>query len=54
MMVYAESRFQTIGAIFWLFAIICGGAILFSFYMIPETKSRSLEEIGGSWTSTKP
>jgi SP family arabinose:H+ symporter-like MFS transporter len=53
MMAYAEGRFHTIAAIFWLFAVICGGAIVFSYYMIPETKNRSLEEIGQSWTSTK-
>jgi sugar porter (SP) family MFS transporter len=53
MMAYAEDRFHTIAAIFWLFAAICGGAILFSYSMIPETKNRSLEEIGLSWTSTK-
>jgi len=53
MLAYAESRFHTIAAIFWLFAVICLGAIAFSYYMIPETKNRSLEEIGRSWTSSK-
>jgi SP family arabinose:H+ symporter-like MFS transporter len=53
MLAYAESRFHTIAVVFWLFAVICVGAILFSYYMIPETKSRSLEEIGQSWTSAK-
>ena len=53
MMSYAESKFHTIAAIFWLFAVICGGAIVFSHSMIPETKNRSLEEIGRSWTSAR-
>ena len=30
---------------FWLYALICGAFWLFTYFLIPETKGRSLEEI---------
>jgi len=48
---YMEKRFETTAGIFWLFAAICAGAFLFSWQVVPETKGRSLEEIGRSWTA---
>lgn len=46
---YTQSRFGSIAGIFWVFAIFCAGAFLFSWRFVPETKGRSLEEIGRSW-----
>lgn len=36
---------------FWLFAVVCVAAFVFSWYLIPETKGRTLEEIESSWRS---
>jgi sugar porter (SP) family MFS transporter len=48
---YTEQRFGTIAGVFWMFAVVCVGVYLFSWLMVPETKGRSLEEIGQSWNS---
>ena len=43
---------QSIGSpagIFWMYAVICVGAFLFGWKLLPETKNRSLEEIAQSW-----
>lgn len=50
MLAYSQGRYNSIGPVFWLFGVICLGAIAFTYYMVPETKDRSLEEIGASWT----
>lgn len=34
---------------FWLYAILAVAAWIFSFYLVPETKGRTLEEIENSW-----
>lgn len=36
---------------FWIYAIACIAAFVFSFYLVPETKGRTLEEIESSWGS---
>lgn len=54
MLAYAEEKFHTIASVFWLFAVVCLGAVAFCYYLVPETKGRSLEEIGRSWTVGKP
>jgi SP family arabinose:H+ symporter-like MFS transporter len=46
-----QKNFNSIAGVFWVFALVCGIALLFSWYMVPETKGRSLEEIGQSWTA---
>ena len=48
---YMQKNFNSIAGVFWVFALVCGIALLFSWYMVPETKGRSLEEIGQSWTT---
>jgi sugar porter (SP) family MFS transporter len=34
---------------FWIYAIVSGVAFLFSLVVVPETKGRTLEELGASW-----
>jgi len=34
---------------FWLYAVACLAAVLFSLWMVPETKGRTLEEIETGW-----
>ena len=47
---YTQKHFNSIAGVFWVFAAVCVVALVFSGYMVPETKGRSLEEIGLSWT----
>lgn len=39
----------SVGAAFWLFTAICFLSFLFGITIMPETKGRTLEEIGRSW-----
>jgi len=41
-------------ATFWLYAVISIGAWLFAFFLVPETKGRTLEEIEAHWRTGKP
>ena len=34
---------------FWLYGVLAVAALLFSYYLVPETKGRTLEEIEQSW-----
>ena len=34
---------------FWLYGLLALGAWFFSYYLVPETKGRTLEEIEGFW-----
>ena len=36
---------------FWLYGLLAIAALLFCYYLVPETKGRSLEEIEASWHS---
>ncbi|MGH9529774.1 MAG: sugar porter family MFS transporter [Terriglobales bacterium] len=47
---YSEKYFGSAAAAFWVFAIVCIGTFVFCWRLVPETKGRSLEEIGQSWT----
>ena len=47
---YMQNHFNSIAGVFWVFAAVCVVALIFSWYMVPETKGRTLEEIGQSWT----
>ena len=38
---------------FWSFGVISIGAWLFAFFLVPETKGRSLEEIEAHWRAGK-
>jgi sugar porter (SP) family MFS transporter len=39
----------SVGAAFWLFAAVCISSFLFGVTIMPETKGRTLEDIGSSW-----
>jgi MFS family permease len=47
---YCNTTYGTPALAFWIYAVICGVAVLFSWSLVPETKGRTLEEIGASWT----
>jgi len=46
---YVESSFGTAAGVFWIYAAVCVFAVVFGWLMVPETKGKSLEEIGRSW-----
>jgi sugar porter (SP) family MFS transporter len=49
-----KTSFGTPAMAFWIYAVISAAAFLFSLFVVPETKGRTLEEIGASWNkSTK-
>ena len=37
---------------FWIYAVMSAAAFLFSLIVVPETKGRTLEELGASWNKT--
>ena len=39
----------SVAAAFWLFTCICFLSFLFGITIMPETKGRTLEDIGASW-----
>jgi MFS family permease len=39
--------------VFWAYAFVTGGALVFAYVMVPETKGRTLEQIEGFWRSQK-
>jgi MFS transporter, SP family, galactose:H+ symporter len=39
--------------VFWGYAFVTGGALVFAYVMVPETKGRTLEQIEGFWRSQK-
>ncbi|MGA2443239.1 MAG: sugar porter family MFS transporter [Tepidisphaeraceae bacterium] len=41
-------------ATFWLYGAISVGTWIFSFFLVPETKGKSLEQIEAHWRSGKP
>jgi len=40
-------------ATFWLYGIVSVGAWLFAFFLVPETKGKTLEEIEAHWWTGK-
>ena len=40
--------------VFWLFGVVSSGAWLFAFFLVPETKGKTLEQIEAHWKSGKP
>lgn len=49
LMTYAEHRWGSMAGMFWMYAGICVLALLFGWRFVPETKGKSIEEIGRSW-----
>jgi sugar porter (SP) family MFS transporter len=47
---WLETRFGSPAGVFWIFAAVCAAAVLFENRVVPETKGRSIEAIGKSWT----
>ena len=39
--------------VFWLFGVVSSGAWLFAFFLVPETKGKTLEEIEAHWRAGK-
>ena len=48
---YMDRHFGSVAGMFWVYAGVCVLALLFGWRYVPETKGRSLEEIGRSWHS---
>jgi len=38
---------------FWLYGLVSAGAVFFTYFLVPETKGRSLEDIESHWRSGK-
>ena len=53
MMDYFKTTLGTPAMAFWIFAGISALAFLFSLFVVPETKGRTLEEIWASWTKNR-
>ena len=47
-MAFFDRRMGTSAPVFWIFAAVCASYFVFSWQLVPETKNRTLEEIGGS------
>jgi sugar porter (SP) family MFS transporter len=47
---YFKTVFGTPAMAFWIYALVSAAAFLFSWVIVPETRGRTLEEIGASWT----
>jgi SP family arabinose:H+ symporter-like MFS transporter len=47
---FSERHWRSAAGAFWFFALICIGTFVFCYKLVPETKGKTLEEIGSSWT----
>jgi sugar porter (SP) family MFS transporter len=48
---FFERRYGSAAGAFWLFAALCVVTFVFCWRMVPETKGKTLEEIGSWWQS---
>ena len=51
---YFEKTLGSPAMVFWIYAGVSVLAFLFSLVVVPETKGRTLEELGASWTKSSP
>jgi SP family arabinose:H+ symporter-like MFS transporter len=49
LMDHFEKSFGSAGPAFWIFAAVCVFTFIFGWFMVPETKKRTLEEIAEWW-----
>jgi len=51
----SSGKFRLMGkaATFWLYGIVSIGAWLFAFFLVPETKGKTLEQIEAHWRAGK-
>ena len=54
MMSSSQKHFGSIGPAFWVFAGLCVLIVVLGYFMVPETKQRTLEEIAGWWLHRTP
>jgi SP family arabinose:H+ symporter-like MFS transporter len=50
---WSQKHFGSIAGTFWLFTLICLCSAVFGFKMLPETRNRTLEDIGRSLSKSK-
>jgi SP family sugar porter-like MFS transporter len=50
---WSERAVGSVAAAFWLFTGVCILSFLFGWLLMPETKGRTLEDIGESWTASR-
>lgn len=50
---YFKRHLGTPAMAFWIYAVISAATFLFAFFVVPETKGRTLEELGASWKKRK-
>jgi len=46
---WSDRIFGSVAGAFWLFTVVCIFSLLFGWLVMPETRGRSLEDIGDSW-----
>ena len=49
---WSQRNMGSIAGAFWVFTFVCICAAYFGFKLLPETRGRTLEEIGRSWPNT--
>ena len=49
---YFKTNLGSPAMAFWIYAFISAAAFLFSLIVVPETKGRTLEELGASWNKS--
>ena len=50
---WSERAVGSVAAAFWLFTGVCILSFLFGWLLMPETRGRTLEDIGESWTASR-
>ncbi|MGO8691767.1 MAG: sugar porter family MFS transporter [Thermoguttaceae bacterium] len=53
MTAYFKEAFGSPAMVFWIYAGVSLLAFFFALFVVPETKGRTLEELGASWTKPK-